>query len=128
MGTLAELEIVPVLGESDTSINKSCAILEGFGVEYLVLCDGKALGTDVAHGPVNDTYRERCIVVPEEDTGLYLQKRFGKEFDECEKELNYHREKDMGVLRCVLGRVEPPEPVVELAERIKELLKRDSIK
>jgi len=59
---------------------------------------------------------------------LYLKKCFEKEFDECEKELNYHRVKDMAVLRCVLRRVEPPEPVKKLAERIKELLKRDFIK
>ncbi len=48
VNALAELEIVPIIAESDTSINKSCAILEKLGVEYLVLCDEKALGSDAA--------------------------------------------------------------------------------
>jgi energy-coupling factor transporter ATP-binding protein EcfA2 len=122
VNTLADLEIVPILSEGDSSIDRHCEILEKLGVEYHVFCDEKAVGTDRAQGAVRK-YREKCFPVPCDDTWDYLKKSFEKEFDECEKNLSSYKHKDMAVLRCVLENTRPPDIVEELAKTISELLK-----
>jgi predicted metal-dependent peptidase len=114
--TLGEKEIVAINCGADTSINGYSEILTSFGTPFYILCDRKALSR------VDAEYKGKCTSFPDDDTYRYLEKSNKEKFEKARKSIGSSKEKDNVVLREVLYKIEPPNEVTELADKIEPTL------
>ena len=112
VGAVADAEIVTVRGEGKGSF-RYYNILEKFGVDFFILCDQNTFNE------MKEEYKNRCIYFRNKDTYEFLEEKYSNEFQACKKELGRYEKRDRVVLRRVLKKIEPPDAVKELAQRLE---------